>query len=349
MEEHKKANQNNSIENLRGKQLGIPVCLPPFCPEEDIPPAPDYSQEKSWLQLPGHFSKEKQNVDLFWIYPTILSDDTTYLMHIDEVHLREKAEWTLVEQASIFDGMANIYAPFYRQNNVKINPIMLSDARAIFQLGQQDLINAFRFFMEHFNKGDRPIILAAHSQGSVRLVELSKEGQLLTSNSKALERLVAAYAIGYSITPSDLAENPLMRISEYASDISCFITYNTLAEVEGIEKLAPTVRDSSFVVNPLNWLCDTIFAPSSENLGAVFFRHDNPAEPVRYPKFAAAYKKGNALVITDISHPEELPATSLTFPEGVYHMYDYAIFYENLQKNVKNRINAYMAKYTTNY
>jgi len=51
--------------------------------------------------------------------------------------------------------------------------------------------------------------------------------------------------------------------------------------------------------------------------------------------------KGNALVITEISHPEELPATSVTFPPGVYHMYDYAIFYENLRKNVGERIRSY--------
>ncbi len=72
--------------------------------------------------MPAYFSTEKQPVDVFWVYPTILSDDVTHLMNIKDSALREKAHWTLVEQASIFDGQANIYAPFYRQNNVKINP-----------------------------------------------------------------------------------------------------------------------------------------------------------------------------------------------------------------------------------
>lgn len=333
-----------SLEDLRGRSLGIPVKLPPFDPEKDVPVAPDYSDPGCWLKLPEHFTREEQPVDVFWVYPTILSDDSTYLMDIRDPALREKAEWTLVEQASIFDGQANIYAPYYRQNNVKINPLMLTVAAPIFKLGQQDLIKAFDYFMKNFNRGERPVILAAHSQGSVRVVELSKAGELLTGDEESLKKLVAAYTIGYSITEADLKENPLMRISENAADTGCFILYNTISDDEGKEKEGPTILPGTFVVNPLTWKTDNEFAPASANLGAAFFRHEDPANPARYKNFAAAQVAGNALVITEISHPEELPATSVTFPKGVYHMYDYAIFYENLRKNVGDRIRSYMSK-----
>ncbi len=302
-----------TIEDLRGKELGIPVTLPPFNPDTDIPKAPQYDKPESWISMPSHFSTEQQSVDVFWVYPTILSDSLTYLMDIKDIQLREKAQWTLVEQASIFDGQANIYAPYYRQNNVKINPLMLTDAKHIFELGQQDLIAAFSYFMENFNTGERPIILAAHSQGSVRVVELSKAGELLTGSPELLKKLVAAYVIGYSITPSDLEINPLMKISENATEIGCFITYNTISNEECKESQAPTVIPRTFVVNPLTWKTDTTFAPASENIEAVFFKQDDPTNPARYPNFAAAQKKGNALVITHISHPEELPATSRAF------------------------------------
>jgi hypothetical protein len=98
------------------------------------------------------------------------------------------------------------------------------------------------------------------------------------------------------------------------------------------------------VVNPLTWKTDTAFAPASVNSEAVFFRYEDPERPARYRHFAAAQVVNNALVITDVSHPEELPATSVTFPEGVYHMYDYAIFYGNLPKNVEDRIRSYFGK-----
>ncbi|WOF15435.1 DUF3089 domain-containing protein [Methanoplanus sp. FWC-SCC4] len=331
-----------TLEDLRGKELGIPQTLPPFDPDRDVPDAPDYTSRESWLSMPANFSSEKQPVDVFWVYPTILSDNSTYLMDTSDPDLRARAYWTLVEQASIFDGQANIYAPLYRQNNVKINPLMLTDARPIFDLGQHDLISAFDYFLKNFNRGERPIILAAHSQGSVRVVELSKSGELLTKDSESLKRLVAAYVIGYSITPSDLEINPLIRISENPTDTGCFITYNTISDEEGKEKEGPTIIPGTFVVNPLNWSMDTEFAPASMNIEAVFFKHEHPENPDRYPNFAAAQVSGNALVITDIKNPKELPATSVTFPKGVYHMYDYAIFYGNLRKNVGERIRSYL-------
>jgi hypothetical protein len=330
-----------TLERLRGMELGIPVSLPPFNPDMDIPEAPDYSSPASWLAMPAHFSRKRQPVDVFWVYPTILSDASTYLMDISDPDLQEKATWTLVEQASIFDGQANVYAPLYRQNNVKINPLMLTDARPIFDLGQQDLIRAFDYFLKHFNKGERPIILAAHSQGSVRVIELSKAGELLTGNPESLERLVAAYVIGYSITRSDLDGNPFMKICTSATDTGCFITYNTVSAEEGKESQAPTVLPGTYVVNPLTWRTDTDLAPASENIEAAFFKHEDPKNPARHKNFAAAQIVNNALVINDISHPEELPATSVTFPKEVYHMYDYAIFYENLRENVAERIQSY--------
>lgn len=329
------------LEKLSGKELGIPQKLPAFDPQSDVPAAPDYSKAESWLPLPDFYSTEKQPVDVFWVYPTILSDDSTYLMDTKDPALRAEANWTLVSQASVFDGLANVYAPYYRQNNVKINPIMLTDARPIFNLGQNDLIRAFEYFLEHFNKGERPVILAAHSQGSVRTLELAKAGELLCGDAESIKNIIAAYIIGYSITPEDLKANPLIKISQKADETSCFITYNSISDEPGKEKQGPTIREGSFVVNPLSWKTDTVFAPASENLGAVFYHKENPTQPTPYPHFAAAQKKGNALVVTEISNPDELPVSSVTFPKGIYHIFDYAIFYDNLKQNAKTRIDTY--------
>ncbi len=187
------------------------------------------------------------------------------------------------------------------------------------------------------------MILAAHSQGSVRMVELSKAGELLTGDAEALSRLVAAYTIGYSITPEDLKGNPHMRMCESADDTGCFIAYNTISDEPGKAKQGPTILPGTFVTNPLTWTLGEEPAPAGLNLGAAFFRHEAPASPERFPHFCAAQKVGDALVVTDISHPEQLPATSATFPPGIYHMYDYAIFHENLKKNAAERIAAWFA------
>ncbi len=336
--------RNTPLDTLAGAKLGMPVSLPAFDVQKHVTDVPDYSKDDSWVTMPSWFCEEKQAVDVFWVYPTILSDSTSYLMDIHDSNLRKKAEWTLVEQASIFNGQANIYAPYYRQNNVNINPLMLTTAKPIFELGQQDLVDAFSYFLEHYNRGERPIILAGHSQGSVRIVELCKAGKLLADSPEQMSRLVAAYTIGYSITPQDIEINPLIKIGEQATETGCFIAYNTLSDLPGVEHLAPTVLAGTFVVNPLSWKTDTIPIAATENIEAVFFRHDDPLNPARYPHFAAAQKRGNALVVTDIKNPKELPVTSNTFPQGVYHIYDYAIFYGNLKENVADRINAYQNK-----
>ena len=255
--------------------------------------------------------------------------------------LRKKAEWTIVEQASVFDGQANIYAPYYRQNNVKINPLMLTEANPIFKIGQNDLIRAFNYFLENFNKGERPVIIAGHSQGSVRIVELSKDGELLMKNAEKRSKMIATYAIGYSITDEDIKINPLIEIADSATQTQCFITYNTISNEPNKEKQCPTIIVGTHVVNPLSWKTDTAYYPATMNIEAVFFEHGKPQQPSIYKNFAAAQKKGNALVITDISNTEMLPATSATFPPGIYHMYDYAIFYGNIRKNINDRIDAY--------
>lgn len=331
------------INMLSGKELGIPVKLPSFNPEKDITSKPDYTNSDSWVSIPDWFDTTKQEVDVFWVYPTILSDDSTYLMDIKNESLRKQAEWTIIGQASVFNGLANIYAPYYRQNNVNINPLMLTEASPIFKIGQEDLINAFDYFIKNFNKGERPIIIAGHSQGSVRIVELSKDKELLMGDSLARSKMIATYAIGYSITDNDIKENPLIEIADSSLQTGCFITYNTISDEPGIEKKGPTIIAGTYVVNPLSWKTNTEFVPASENIEAVFFNHENPEKPQFFKHFAAAQKKDNALVITDISHPEMISSTSVTFPKGIYHVYDYAIFYGNLKKNIADRIAEYFS------
>jgi hypothetical protein len=40
--------------------------------------------------------------------------------------------------------------------------------------------------------------------------------------------------------------------------------------------------------------------------------------------------------------PEKLPLGN--FPDGVYHRYDYAFWYRNLEANVATRVKAYLAR-----
>lgn len=64
---------------------------------------------------------------------------------------------------------------------------------------RKDVVSAFRYYMENDNQG-RPFILAGHSQGAKAIVELIKH----TLTAEQLDRMVAAYAFGFSISTDKL-------------------------------------------------------------------------------------------------------------------------------------------------
>ena len=65
-----------------------------------------------------------------------------------------------------------------------------------------DLFAALDFYFEHLNRG-RPFILAGHSQGSQMMTYVLTE--YMEEHPEYYERMVAAYALGYSITKQLLA------------------------------------------------------------------------------------------------------------------------------------------------
>jgi hypothetical protein len=142
----------------------------------------------------------------------------------------------------------------------------------------------------------------------------------------------------FSITPDDLKRYPWLKIAQRADDTGVVITYNTQAPgATG----SPVLRAGAACVNPLNWTTEPIPADKSLNLGAVFFNEETNEIEREIPHYAGAQidEKTGALNTTP---PEKLPLGN--FPDGVYHRYDYAFWYRNLEANVATRVKAYLAK-----
>ena len=70
-----------------------------------------------------------------------------------------------------------------------------------FQLREQrtDVYAALDYYFEYYNQG-RPFILAGHSQGSLMLKIALRD--YFKEHTDYLERMIAAYVIGFSITYS---------------------------------------------------------------------------------------------------------------------------------------------------
>jgi len=300
--------------------------LPPFDPAA-VPPAPDYAIAASWLQRPAH--PDQYAVDVFWVYPTVLHDDTHWLMAGTDTKALTAARGTLASEAAVFSLQANCYAPIYRQMNLAALALSPAKRARLLRYGRDDVLRALRYYLAHDNHG-RPFLLAGHSQGSNVLIDILVD---VWGSLGAEKRLVAGYLIGWSITTDDLARNPALKICRTPGETGCLISYNTVAP--GRQSAAPTMRPGSIAVNPLSWRTDEAMVPASANLGAVLF---NPKDGTGrlLPHFTGARVRDGAVEVI-VTDPAITQAAG-HFPKGVYHPFDYAFFFENLKANAAERI-----------
>lgn len=297
------------------------------CGDSDKDNRLDYAQKSHWLALPNDV--DEYAVDVFYAYPTVYQGDG--LADIADGDYIAAAGVPLRTQASVFEGLANIYAPHYRQLGKAGFAGDPERRDRLLLVSEQDLEDALLYYLEHYNRG-KPFFIAAHSQGTTLLVRLLTKiwGQTGTGSE---DRLVAAYLIGYSITQDDLDTNTNMRMCQNADDIGCFISYNSVED--GKQDSSVQILPGAHVTNPLSWetaMTDGALVPATAHAGAVFF-DDEGYNPVLYEHFSSARIKDGGLVCV-FTDPT---AFDVAAADGIYHQYDYAIFYNNLRANIANR------------
>lgn len=308
----------------------LPPCqaMPPL-DLKTLPAAPDYAVPEGWLVKPA---APTAPVDVFFVYPTVLFNNTDWIMDTNRPDMRAAAMETVITQASVFEGQANIYAPMYRQMNLAGLGLSDADAAPLQKIVHNDVWRALTHYLKYENNG-RPFFLAGHSQGSMILTDLLLDHW---GSTGAEDRLVAALLLGWSLTPADLAAHSYVFMCERSDQTGCVISYNTMAE--GRQSVAPTLKKDALTVNPLSWNMDSAFVPAEKNLGSVFF--DNAGTPTTYPHFTSAQIVDSGLVV----QPKNVDLVTVKggqFPDGVYHAFDYSLFFENLKANIAERIDAF--------
>ena len=309
-----------------------------FAAEEANVIASDYSDRANWLAIPM-VSKE---VDTFYIYPTSFNDASEgapVICSIDSEMLHEGAKGCYESQATAYEASTNVFAPYYRQvNMMAVTSISAEERVALLEKEPKaDLFAALDFYFEHLN-GGRPFILAGHSQGSQMMSYVLTE--YMEQHPDYYERMVAAYALGYSITKQLLDDHPNLKFAEGADDTGVIISWNT--EGEGNADAANfVVEEGAIAINPLNWKRDDTYAGREECLGA---RIQN-AETGKFeiiPEAADAQlnvARGVVVTHTDVLAPMD---ESMGFGPDSYHGGDYTLWYTNIQDNVKVRVDAWL-------
>lgn len=133
-------------------------------------------------------------IDCFYVYPTVSLDPTP---NSDLVPGAEEQS-VVRRQLARFASQCRLFAPMYRQVTLTALRTSLTggDSMADATLGYQDVLAAFRYYMEHDNAG-RGVVLIGHSQGSRVLMQLIHD----ELDRPALDpRFVGGLVIGMNVT-----------------------------------------------------------------------------------------------------------------------------------------------------
>ena len=238
--------------------------VPEYCPD-----APDYASASMWYRPADSASLDSKPADVFYVLPTCVWSWKTsdgqecFYMDVHDSAQRALVEGSNLLASALFGASCNFYSPYYRQITMDSWFEPEEEINRRYALAHQDVVAAFRYYMEHFN-GGKPFFLAGHSQGGKAVIELLKH----TLTDAERERLVAAYVFGYSVSEAELAEFPALEPAQAADDCGVVICYNSVSHPEACSEL---FKDNVVCINPVNWRTDSVYAPSSRHAGAVFF------------------------------------------------------------------------------
>ncbi len=289
---------------------------------------PDYSQDACWLRLD---KKPQKAFDVFYVHPTSYMNDKDGMnASLDNKEANKGAEAAYQRQATAFKETCNIYAPRYRQASIKVLSLNEKERDKYLSVGLRDVCDAFNYYLQNYNKG-RPFILASHSQGSQVIRDFLLKYRSLIDEKK----LVAVYAVGYTITAGDLRKMGL-ALAVKADQTGGVIVWNTV----GKNGKSPVVESGALCVNPLSWTDSHVEQPKSENVYARILLENGKF--LKIPHFTSAKidKRGTLVIPT----PSVMSKLKMGMGPEVYHGYDYDFFYGNIAENVATRCKAWKEK-----
>lgn len=284
-----------------------------------VPSAPVYTDTAMWHIV---LNDTGDGADVFYIPSTWEFDwytaDSLVSHHADPWNAAHRANMS-VEMNKVAKYMAdgnNFYSPHYRHITLDSWATLNEDtiSRRFHEVAFVDVKNAFEHYLQHFNQG-RPFVLAGFSQGAKSVVELIK-----VMPAAIRRQMVAAYVLGYKVTPDDVKEAPWLVAAQDSTDTGVVVCYNSVSDVKHIKPVisAPNVM----CINPVNWRTDATPATLNDTITVTL----SPEHKVLVLEgFDGSYLP-NILDILNV---------------GDYHGIEPWVYSECLRKNIKQRIEAF--------
>ncbi len=278
---------------------------------------------------------------IFFVHPTSYLDRRAWNAPLDDAASQELARTFLRGQASVFNGVGDIWAPRYRQATFGSFLTTQPEATRALDAAYGDVTRAFDVFIAA-QPGDRPIIVAGHSQGALHLMRLLREK---IAGRPLAARIVAAYVIGWPVSiDHDLPSLGLPGCST-ADQAGCVLSWQSFATPADpkqiVEAYDATIgldgkarRGSTMLcVNPLTGTRGASI-DARANVGTLIPRLDLKQADLVAGRVPAGCDPRGFLMIG----PPPEGITAYVLPGNNYHVFDYSLFWANVRRDAARRL-----------
>lgn len=345
------------IYRFWGQQLMTAAMVPSV---EFAEPKPlesgDYAKKSLWYARPdidrgnpalwtpkGVPAKRDGQAAIFFVHPTSYLERSHWNAPLDDQESAHYARLFLKAQATAFNHAGQIWAPRYRQATFGAFLTEKGEAQKALDAAYRDVAAAFDYFLTKNPEG--PIILAAHSQGSIHLMRLLHEK---VAGTPLAGRIAAAYVVGWPVSiQSDLPALGLPAC-ERKDQANCILSWQSFAEPADTSAIRTIFNTSvgltgqprkgtrMLCINPLTGAPDSA-AAASQNRGTLSLgeeMNNTALVPAAIP--ARCDRHGFLL----IGPPPELGPFVL--PGNNYHVYDYGLFWANVRADANERLRIFL-------
>ncbi len=304
-----------------------------------------YADRNNWVIRDER--KTGTDYDVFYIYPTLAGKAETPEMEWEnDPKLQQKITgFANAQTYGIFGKKVRVFSPYLHQLTyasvmkiMKKRPLPKAEWKH-FERGMKETVNAFRYYLKHYNQG-RPYILLGHSQGSMDLYYLLKHCPEISVKNG----FTVAYLTGLPHCRTEQIGRdfgPRIRASQNADDLGVIAVWNTQNAQANAEFMA---GKGCYCINPLNWRTDAVPAGRELHIRAYFYDYRTGKAMEKSKMFGARVDPARGVLIVDLPSDSVWDAKGF-MGKGIFHMNDIWFFAGNIRANAEHRVRLWKKEY----
>ncbi len=316
---------------------------------------PNYRQVSGWLAQPrlnhparwtppGYRAAPQPAAVAFFVPDSAYFGNDRWTMPLADAATDSRAARFLKAQASVFNGIAEIWAPRYRAASFAASVTASRDATLALNFAYADVLRAFDVFAAQV-PFDAPIVLAGHGQGARQLLRLLNER---VAGAPLRARIAAVYLIGWPVSvQADLPATGFSACTAPAQT-GCIISWSSFADPADARSFRalfdahpgltgqPRRGTAILCTNPLTGTVTAQPQAPVRNLGALV-----PDTQTIVPHGVGARCLPSGVLSIG---PPPARFGEFVLPGNSYHFYDYQLFWANLRADAEARVAAFPAR-----